>query len=517
MRGSVAGTVMIMTTRATILWKAAATAYAVTPPVVAGRRAAATTTARYLATEIDNEGRMIRNRNVSIDPEDDDDKDGWENFNPVEQQQQRTREPRTPAGGRGTNDSEEVGWDGKPVMKRRTNDNKAPKQRRFDRAKRGNDRYGGGGKFRRNDDGGGGRDGGRRFDNRGRPPPHWEQQKEAEERRINMRALEQAGFEHLYGLASVLHALEANRRDFARPEDRIDIDELLGEDLEHELKQRARKPEAQFSPWLFVQQLQQQQPGKGGGPASAGRQQPLRAKASAGRSWVLRLAEERGIPVATVDKGVLNTLSGNRPHQGYVLRCGKLFFQSLSTLPLPSSSDSREPNFWLVLDEVVDPQNFGALLRSAHFLSNRVGVLVCSKNSAPPSATVSAASAGALELMLDSIYETSNLPRTLAAAEQVGFRVVGAAAEAPVPDVPIYDLQDLPVSADAAVPTVLVLGSEGHGLRHLVSTSCTEFVRVPSGQSRDDGSDASGVDSLNVSVTGGILLWHFLQPPKRPE
>ena len=136
-----------------------------------------------------------------------------------------------------------------------------------------------------------------------------------------------------------------------------------------------------------------------------------------------------------------------------------------------------------------------------------MGVLICSKNSAPPSPTVSAASAGALELMAGStIFSSSNLPRTLAAAEEDGFRIVGASSSVPNDlDVPLYNLHDLP--AEDGRPTVLVLGSEGHGLRALVAKFCTEFVRIPSCAD----AAAGDVDSLNVSVTGGILLWHFLQ------
>jgi 21S rRNA (GM2251-2'-O)-methyltransferase len=315
-------------------------------------------------------------------------------------------------------------------------------------------------------------------------------------RKINMKALEGAGFCHLYGLASVLNALEANRRDFTKLEDIIDLSLLEGEDLQHEMMQRERKPEAQFAPWLFVQEQKGPQRGRSTDKAVQAEK-------------VLELAEERGIQVATVDKGVLNTLSGNRPHQGYVLRCGaNLDFEPVTQIPHPDK-DPDAPNLWLVLDEVVDPQNLGALLRSAFFLGGngsvgKMGILVCAKNSAPPSPTVSAASAGALELM--TVSSTSNLPRTLATAESDGFRIVGASASVPRDlDIPLYSLQDLPPSDR---PTLVVLGSEGHGLRPLVTKSCTELVKIPGADSAD------GVDSLNVSVTGGILLWHFLSGPK---
>ena len=258
-----------------------------------------------------------------------------------------------------------------------------------------------------------------------------------------------------------------------------------------------------------------------------------------------------------------------------MLRCGKLEFEEMTRIPPPKDESMTNPSLWLVLDEVVDPQNFGALLRSAYFLggggngkskspagvissigegqgpygNSNVGILVCSKNSAPPSSVVSAASAGALELC--TVYSTPNLPRTLQAAKENGWRILGAAALTPSNvssndntdgnQIECVDLYDLPpaIVADSndngseSVPTILVLGSEGRGLRKLVAKACTSFVRIPGvgmdyasdnssssseGDDEDDrfgrtgeGNDvAAGVDSLNVSVTGGILLWHLL-------
>lgn len=174
---------------------------------------------------------------------------------------------------------------------------------------------------------------------------------------------------------------------------------------------------------------------------------------------------------------------------------------------------------------MVDPQNFGALLRSAYFLGGSqdrkggIGILVCEKNSAPPSPVVSAASAGALELTC--VYSTTNLPRTLNAARDDGWRIVGAAASAPSGMIDersgeppkCLDLFELASARDE--PTILVLGSEGQGLRKLVARSCTMFVRIPGMSDESEKNDITqtsrvGVDSLNVSVSGGIILWHLL-------
>jgi 21S rRNA (GM2251-2'-O)-methyltransferase len=273
------------------------------------------------------------------------------------------------------------------------------------------------------------------------------------------------------------------------------------------------KPEAQFTPYLFLQERKPRVAGGGGGSGGGGEGRSMDKTKQA--VDIQRLAQQLAIPVAYVDKGALNTLSGNRPHQGCVLRCGRLQWESLPENSFPRlDRDERAPCLWIVLDQIVDPQNLGALLRSAYFFGP-VGVLVCAKNSAPLSPAVSSASAGALEEMV--VYATNNLPRTLGKAAADGCRIIGAAAAPPAElahqGVSVYDLMDAPpLLADVAQPTLLVLGSEGHGLRPLVAQQCTDFVKIPSGSSDADQDHGGAVDSLNVSVTGGILLWHLMHP-----
>jgi 21S rRNA (GM2251-2'-O)-methyltransferase len=367
-----------------------------------------------------------------------------------------------------------------------------------------------------------------------------------------LKLLENAGYEHLYGISPVLNALKANQRNFANPddEDEEDLNDLLelqerlssvdgidnefSKALEDELlspdekkeEKREIKPEAKLAPYLFVQE---------GTLDNTKRSFRSDAKIQAS-SEIVALAKDHRVPLAEVDKGVLNTLCGNRPHQGFVLRCGGLNFEQLRSIPSATGEDAKSnPLVWLALDEVVDPQNLGALLRSVYFLGGgeRVGVLVTAKNSSPLSPTVSASSSGALEFM--TVYSTSNLPKMLNNAKDNGWRVLGAAAEVPTDkrrdytggndwDIDVeddgdgttqqqqqtqqcYELNDV----ETQKPTILVLGSEGRGLRTLVARACSSFVKIPGGVSLNDDDDSqAGVDSLNVSVTGGILLWHFL-------
>ena len=209
-----------------------------------------------------------------------------------------------------------------------------------------------------------------------------------------------------------------------------------------------------------------------------------------------KAAAEAGATIHVASKHDLNMISDNRPHQGLVLDCSPLSFVPLDSLGRASTAHTPQgrPHVWLVLDEVMDPQNFGAALRSAHFLG-ATGVLTCSRNSAPLSPVVSKASAGAMEIM--NVHSAQNLPRTLAAAAAAGWQVVGAASESSA-----VNCRDIKLTK----PTLLVLGNEGAGLRTNVRNACHSLVKVDTGCTPPD----SGVDSLNVSVACGVLLHQLL-------
>ena len=198
------------------------------------------------------------------------------------------------------------------------------------------------------------------------------------------------------------------------------------------------------------------------------------------------LARENDVDIVQVEKGLLNEAVNDRPHQGCVLCASKLDFAVLEEWTPPVQGAG-----WLALDEIVDPQNLGSLCRTARFLG--ASVLVSAKNSAPLSAAASKASAGAIEEA--PVYAVPNLPRALEDAKAQGWRVLG---------VGVGD-SSVPVSGlDPSMPSVLVVGSEGEGLRTTVRRACDALVQVGSAP------DNSGVDSLNVSVAGAILLHHLL-------
>jgi 21S rRNA (GM2251-2'-O)-methyltransferase len=477
---------------------------------VDGKSSGSTTAIRLSDSnlEIDAEGRLIRKTARSGE-----NKNGWDTFDPLRQKSSTVSEPQRRYGRGGWVDDYE-GWDitgsgATPRPKLSSNRRASPSNNRrltrrrldsSDRRHNQNDRW-------------------------IRPSSRKSDSSSEEYNKINFRNLDLAGFDHLYGLSSVLNALQANVRSFANPANVFLEPDKGDEATGMDDTALPLKPEAQLRPYLFALDPRN---GSSGSHRSSDKQ--IQA------NKILHLAEQYNIPIAYVDKGVLNTLSNNRPHQGFVLRCGKLNFndRTISKIPIERDDTENYKSFWLVLDEVVDPQNLGAILRTAFFLgggtssSVNLGVLICQKNSAPPSAAVSSASAGALEILMQSgaIYSSNNLMRTLSTAEQDGCRIVGASSSVPFDstDVPLYDLQNLPVVLKHSKegdnsqnrPTLLVLGSEGHGLRSLVAKCCTEFVHIPPGnvkleETTDPGNEKNTVDSLNVSVTAGILLWHFAQ------
>eukprot|EP00890_Picochlorum_soloecismus_P002916 jgi/Picsp_1/3625/NSC_06462-R1_rrna methylase family protein len=217
---------------------------------------------------------------------------------------------------------------------------------------------------------------------------------------------------------------------------------------------------------------------------------------------------ELGIPVHTVSKHDLNMISDNRPHQGVVLDASELACEKLDFMPTFINADGSNKRWpvWLVLDEITDPQNLGAALRSAYFLGAS-GVLLCSKNSAPLSGVVSKASAGALEKM--AIHSCRSLPNTLADARSKGWSVLGAAA-----DERAISCSEYKVSR----PTILVMGSEGYGLRTTVRRACDESICIPGShdlRTLRGHKDLHSVDSLNVSVATGILLHSLILSASR--
>jgi 23S rRNA (guanosine2251-2'-O)-methyltransferase len=198
---------------------------------------------------------------------------------------------------------------------------------------------------------------------------------------------------------------------------------------------------------------------------------------------VLAQARSLGVPAERRQPAELDVLAPGLRHQGAVALVGEYPYVDPDELCAPS----RGTPLVLALDSVTDPQNLGALVRSAHVLGAS-GVVIPQDRAARVTPAVVRASAGATEHT--AIASVVNLVRTLEAFKQRGLWIVGAVAGG--------EGVRLPWQIDFREPTVIVIGAEGPGLRRLTRKVCDLHVMVPM---------AGRVGSLNAAAAGAILLY----------
>ncbi len=204
---------------------------------------------------------------------------------------------------------------------------------------------------------------------------------------------------------------------------------------------------------------------------------------------LLTEAERAGVPLREVPRRDLDRMAGHSHHQGVMLRVEPFAFADLDDL-LAGWKNSDRPAFFLVLDGITDPYNFGALLRSADAAGCH-GVIIARDRACPVTGVVDKASAGALEHI--ALAQVTNLSRTLEVLQQAGVWIYGLAGEAG--SQPLF-------AADLCGDLALVVGSEGSGLRPNVRRHCDHLVGIPM---------HGGVGSLNASVAAGVALFEVVR------
>jgi 23S rRNA (guanosine2251-2'-O)-methyltransferase len=183
------------------------------------------------------------------------------------------------------------------------------------------------------------------------------------------------------------------------------------------------------------------------------------------------------VPVEVVSAPELDRLTGTHDHQGVAAQ--------VESYPYANAREMAAADLLVVLDEVSDPRNLGAVARSA-LASGAHGLVLPKRRSAGVTPAAVKASAGATEHL--PIAHVSNIAAYLKELQNAGFWVYGAAGDA------ARSYLDL----DYAGKVALVLGSEGRGLRPLVARTCDVLASIPM---------AGAVESLNVSVAAALLLF----------
>lgn len=224
------------------------------------------------------------------------------------------------------------------------------------------------------------------------------------------------------------------------------------------------------------------------------------------RVSVLKVCEEahsRGVQICHVSKKDLDRMSLGRVHQGVCLQASRLDYLTKTSCNIHGHKNSNWPPLWLVLEEIQDPMNLGAILRSAYFLGvDRVASSL--HRSCPLSPVVSKASSGVMEVM--EVYGYESLEDMLRIKVGQGWQVVGSVGtETEVTHIPIIQCSDFHLTK----PTLLLMGGEGEGLSRGLLSLCQAFLSIPAGRKL-----FPGIESLNVSVAAGIMLHSMLHSRK---
>jgi 23S rRNA (guanosine2251-2'-O)-methyltransferase len=196
-------------------------------------------------------------------------------------------------------------------------------------------------------------------------------------------------------------------------------------------------------------------------------------------------ARAAGVPVREIGAAQLSALCGSAAHQGVAARASLYACGELEEVLAAARSAASGP--FLALDQIVDPHNLGAVLRTA-LCAGVHAVLMPKDRAAPPTPAVSRISAGALEHVR--LVQVVNLVRGLETLTSAGRWVVGLDRAA---ERSIYQ-------ADLSIPLVLVIGGEGKGMRPLVRRTCDLLVAIP---------QFGPLDSLNASVAAGVALFEI--------
>lgn len=219
------------------------------------------------------------------------------------------------------------------------------------------------------------------------------------------------------------------------------------------------------------------------------------------RTSVLKVCEEaysRGVPIHHVSKKTIEKMVPGRVHQGVCLQASPLTYVTEKKRSSHLSvKDENIPPLWLVIESVQDPMNLGAILRSAYFLG--VDRVISSiSHSCPLSPVVSKASSGSMEVM--EVYGYTNLCEILKQKKALGWDVVGTVGFESG-ETHATRCSDFTVTK----PTLLLIGGEGEGLSQELQSHCQTLLTIPAGRQL-----FTGIESLNVSVATGILLYSLL-------
>lgn len=204
--------------------------------------------------------------------------------------------------------------------------------------------------------------------------------------------------------------------------------------------------------------------------------------------YIASLAKKNGAVVTYCDRRKLDTMAQTGAHQGVIAMAAARDYATIQDI-LDSAREKGEAPLIIICDEITDPHNLGAIIRTAE-CAGAHGVIIPKRRSSGLTAVVAKASAGAMEYM--KIARVSNLTAAIKTLKENGVWIYGTAADGAAP---LY-------RTDLTGPTAIVIGSEGEGMGRLVSESCDFMVSIPM---------KGHINSLNASNACAILLYEAVR------
>ena len=201
---------------------------------------------------------------------------------------------------------------------------------------------------------------------------------------------------------------------------------------------------------------------------------------------IKEFARQRNIPLREVHRRKLNELTGHENHQGIVAILSKAEYGTIADI-LNAAHQKNEPPLIAILDEIQDPHNLGAIIRSADAFGIH-GIIIPKDRSVGFTETVAKTSAGAISHVV--LTRITNLAQTIDGLKQQGLWIVGADQ---------HSAQKIN-EVDYSLPLGIVVGSEGRGIRRLIKEKCDFLVQIPM---------FGKINSLNASVAAAILFWEI--------
>ncbi len=206
---------------------------------------------------------------------------------------------------------------------------------------------------------------------------------------------------------------------------------------------------------------------------------------------IISMAKEKKIIFEIISRERLDKISGNQNHQGVIAYTTPIEYSTLEEI-LKFAEEKNESPFIILLDELEDPHNFGAILRTADAVGVH-GVLIPKRRSVSINSTVAKTSAGAVEYV--KVAQIDNVARTIKQLKEKFFTIIGS-------DIDGLEIFNGRIFNNFKDAIVLIIGSEGKGMRRLTKEHCDLLLKIPM---------RGKINSLNASVAAAVLMYEIFR------